>query len=74
MDGADFLTAPAVNTGDPAADAANEFVVEAVCRSGDLLHGDDFVAVPAYQGHGIIQHNAGDVGDIHHELVHADAA
>ena len=43
MDGVDRLSAPAVDSGDTAADAADKFIVEAVCRGSDLLHGDFFV-------------------------------
>ena len=48
MDGTDLFAALAVDPGDTAADAANKFVIEAVRRCGDLLHGDDLVTVPAY--------------------------
>ena len=74
MDGFYDLTLLPVTAGDPAADTANEFVVETVRCFGDLLHGDHIVAIVAYQDNGIVDADIGDISNIHHHLVHTDAA
>ena len=74
MNGADQLPVPVVKTGDTAADAADEFIVKAVGNGRDLLHGDLLIAVFAHQSYPILQLHIGDVGHIHHHLVHADSA
>ena len=74
MNGMDGFAPTDIDPGDPAADAADEFIVEAVGHSGDGFHGDLLISVPAYQGHPVIDLGFGNVGHIHHQLVHADAA
>ena len=51
MNGVDFFASADVNSGNPSADAADEFIVEAVRRSGNGFHGDGFFPIGTHQGH-----------------------
>ena len=70
-DGGHILSAAAVHPGNTAADAADEFVVEAVRRLGDLLHGDGFFSAGADEHYLVTQSGIGYAGDIYHQLIHA---
>lgn len=74
MNRADFLAALTVNAGNTTADAANKFVIKAVCCCGNLLYSDDFISIPTHQGYGVIQSNSRDVSNIYHQLIHTDSA
>ena len=54
MDGFDDLSVLAVPSGDPAADAADKFIIKAVSRGGNFLYGDHIVSVIAHQNHRVV--------------------
>ena len=74
MDGFDDLSVLAVPSGDPAADAADKFIIKTVSRGGNFLYGDHIVSVIAHQNHRVVDLYIRHIGNVYHHLVHTHPA
>ena len=70
----DDFSSARIDAGDSSCNAANQFVIERISGFSDFLSRDRFVAVLADQYDGILRLGLGNIGNVHHHLIHADSA